>query len=226
MENIKGNLERIKREISTICAEVGRDPAEVRILAATKTRTADIIDYLDEYALVDAIGENKVQEFREKYHALRNIPWHFIGQLQKNKVKYIVGKAILIHSVDRIELAREISRRAQAAGVVQDVLIEVNVGGEVQKGGVAPDDLDKLRSDIAALPAIRVVGMMSVLPAAEPEVLEPLYIELQRLFESRRDDVFTVLSAGMSGDYAMAVRYGSNMIRLGTALFGERIYTK
>ena len=226
MENIKSNLDRIRQEISAVCNETGRDPAEVRILAATKTRSVDIIDYLDEYSLVDAVGENKVQEFREKYHVLRNIPWHFIGQLQTNKVKYIVGKAILIHSVDRIELAREISRRAMALGVVQDVLVEVNIGGEAQKGGVSPEGLDDLRSEIATLPAIRVRGLMSVLPAVDDDALQPLYARLERLYKDRRDEVFDTLSAGMSADYAMAVRYGSNMIRPGTALFGERVYSK
>ena len=169
----------------------------------------------------------RVQEFNEHYR--EGMRWHFIGQLQTNKVKYLVGRTELIHSLDRDELAREIERQAAKHGIVQDCLLEVNMGGELTKGGVAPAEVADFLRSVEGYAHIRVRGLMSVLPQAEESELRKLYASLRSLFESTKElgtanYSADYLSAGMSGDYKIALEYGSNMIRLGRTLFGERVY--
>ena len=174
------------------------------------------------------LGENRVQELTAKYDPAYR--WHFIGQLQTNKVKYIADKVELIHSLDREELAKEIEKQAAKHGKVQDCLVEVNMGSEISKGGVAPaETVDFIRS-LASYGHIRVRGLMSVLPnLGDTPELRALYASLRDLFAEVRNMKqenlsADYLSAGMSGDYKIALEYGSNMIRLGRTLFGERVY--
>ena len=220
MVNLKA-IEEIRRAV----AATGR---EVTVVAAAKTRTKEEIDALMQCAPDFVLGENRVKEFREAYNPA--YPWHFIGQLQTNKVKYIIGKVSLIHSLDRTELADEIEKRAEKCGVVQDCLVEVNMGSEISKGGVEPDSAVEFVKSLAGYGHIRVRGLMSVLPAlGDTPELRRLYAELQALYGEacgiKQDNAkIDLLSAGMTNDYHVALEYGANIIRVGRAIFGERIY--
>lgn len=220
MVNLKA-IEEIRRAV----AATGR---EVTVVAAAKTRTKEEIDALMQCAPDFVLGENRVQEFREAYNPA--YPWHFIGQLQTNKVKYIIGKVSLIHSLDRTELADEIEKRAEKCGVVQDCLVEVNMGSEISKGGVEPDSAVEFVKSLAGYGHIRMRGLMSVLPAlGDTPELRRLYAELQALYGEacgiKQDNAkIDLLSAGMTNDYHVALEYGANIIRVGRAIFGERIY--
>lgn len=212
-------------EIRRAVRETGRG---ITVVAAAKTRAKEEIDELMRLAPEFVLGENRVQEFMSAYDPAYR--WHFIGQLQTNKVKYLAGKVELIHSLDRHELAREIERRSERAGVVQDCLVEVNMGSEISKGGVEPGSAIEFIRELAAYPHIRVRGLMSVLPAlGDTPELRRLYADLAALFEEAKklpgqggDIAF--LSAGMTGDWHIALEYGANIIRLGRAIFGERVY--
>lgn len=220
MVNLKA-IEEIRRAV----AATGR---EVTVVAAAKTRTKEEIDALMQCAPDFVLGENRVQEFREAYNPA--YPWHFIGQLQTNKIKYIIGKVSLIHSLDRTELADEIEKRAEKCGVVQDCLVEVNMGSEISKGGVEPDSAVEFVKSLAGYGHIRVRGLMSVLPAlGDTPELRRLYAELQALYGEacgikQNNAKIDLLSAGMTNDYHVALEYGANIIRVGRAIFGERIY--
>lgn len=187
-------------------------------------------DTIDEFMSVApdfVLGENRVQEFVERYD--EKYVWHIIGQLQTNKVKYVVGKVDLIHSLDRADLAKEIEKQAIKHGIVQKCLVEINMGAEITKGGVRPEETLDFIQSMKDYPHIEIKGVMSVLPNLDDKVrLANLYDELQRIFEdakSIRQEGVNVefLSAGMSNDYKVALEHGSNMLRLGRILFGERI---
>lgn len=213
------------REVREAVAACGR---EVAVVAAVKMQTKDTVDELMRAAPDFILGENRVQELTAKYDP--SYRWHFIGQLQTNKVKYIADKVELIHSLDRAELAKEIDRQAAKHGKIQDCLVEVNMGSEISKGGVAPEEAAEFLRTLQDFSHIRVRGLMSVLPnLGDTPELRSLYAGLQSLFESTAGLSLSnyradILSAGMSGDYKIALEYGSNMIRLGRTLFGERIY--
>ncbi len=196
---------------------------EVLLVAATKTRTPQEIQCAID-AGIKAVAENKVQEFREKHDLIHGADQHFIGRLQTNKVKYLMGKVDLIHSVDRDPLAEEIDRRAAALRLTQDVLIEVNIASEASKGGYPLEEamsaLRRIRTD-----CVRPVGFMAMLPRSDDDAyLETLAKKMRNLFEKARDADENIrwLSMGMSGDWKLCLRHGANMIRLGTAIFGER----
>ena len=215
------HIEEVRRAV----AECGR---EVTLVAAVKMQTKETVDELMRVAPDFVLGENRVQELTAKYDPAYR--WHFIGQLQTNKVKYIADKVELIHSLDREELAKEIEKQAAKHGKVQDCLVEVNMGSEISKGGVAPaETVDFIRS-LASYGHIRVRGLMSVLPnLGDTPELRALYASLRDLFAEvrnmKQENISAdYLSAGMSGDYKIALEYGSNMIRLGRTLFGERVY--
>lgn len=215
------HIEEVRRAV----AECGR---EVTLVAAVKMQTKETVDELMRVAPDFVLGENRVQELTAKYDPAYR--WHFIGQLQTNKVKYIADKVELIHSLDREELAKEIEKQAAKHGKVQDCLVEINMGSEISKGGVAPaETVDFIRS-LASYGHIRVRGLMSVLPnLGDTPELRALYASLRDLFAEVRNMKqenlsADYLSAGMSGDYKIALEYGSNMIRLGRTLFGERVY--
>lgn len=213
----------IEENVKKLLGFVKNADHPVKIVAATKTRSAEEINALAGYGIT-AMGENRVQELLSKYDGLKMDEIHFIGALQTNKVKYIVDKVCMIQSVDRAELAAEIEKRCAAINKIMDVLIEVNAGGEESKSGCDEDGLFPLLETVSAMPHIRIKGLMSVLPI-NADVM--LYDKMKELYDKVRAACPTAeyLSVGMSGDYEIAVAHGANMIRPGSLLFGERIYT-
>lgn len=221
IENYKNAMSRLE----TALEESGRSIKDVLVIGASKTIPLERILFVRDNTDVKIFGENRVQELLEKYTP--DVRWHFIGQLQTNKVKYIVDKVELIHSVDRLSLLQEIDRQAKKHGKVQDILIEVNIGGEEKKGGVAPAEVIDFAKEVDKYPSVRLKGLMSVLPNVEKEALDAFYLQLSKLYDTlkqtRLDNAdIRYLSAGMSNDYDVAVKYGANIVRLGRALFGER----
>ena len=231
--NIERNLAEIKENISLACSRVQRDPSEITLLAATKTVTPENINRAIA-AGVRVVGENRVQELLSKYEEINkeNIEVHFIGRLQTNKVKYIVDKADLIHSVDSLKLAAGIDRAAEKISKIQDVLVEVNIGAEETKSGVSPDKAVLFADSLRDFRNLRVRGIMSIPPVIENE--EQLRAVFRRLFKIYVDickknsdnKLNSIFSVGMSEDYIIAIEEGSNMIRVGTRLFGVREYKK
>lgn len=221
IENYKNAMSRLE----TALEEAGRNVQDVLVIGASKTMPLERILFVRDNTDVKIFGENRVQELLEKYTP--DVRWHFIGQLQTNKVKYIIDKVELIHSVDRLSLLQEIDRQAKKHGKVQDILIEVNIGGEEKKGGVAPAEVIDFAKEVDKYPSVRLKGLMSVLPNVEKEALNAFYLQLSKLYDTlkqtRLDNAdIRYLSAGMSNDYDVAVKYGANIVRLGRALFGER----
>lgn len=221
IENYKNAMSRLEMALE----ESGRNVKDVLVIGASKTMPLERILFVRDNTDVKIFGENRVQELLEKYTP--DVRWHFIGQLQTNKVKYIIDKVELIHSVDRLSLLQEIDRQAKKHGKVQDILIEVNIGGEEKKGGVAPAEVIDFAKEVDKYPSVRLKGLMSVLPNVEKEALDAFYLQLSKLYDTlkqtRLDNAdIRYLSAGMSNDYDVAVKYGANIVRLGRALFGER----
>lgn len=217
----KNNLEYVRNLVK-------KYPREIKLIAASKTQSKEIVDEFMQIAPEFILGENRVQELLSKYDP--NYTWHLIGQLQTNKVKYIIDKVEMIHSLDRDDLAKEIEKQATKINKVQSCLVEINMGAEITKGGVAPEETIDFIKSLAKYPHIKIEGIMSVLPNLEDKKeLCSLYKQLYSIFEAtkqiKQDNVeIKYLSAGMSGDYEMALENGSNMIRLGRVLFGERNY--
>ena len=223
--NYQGVLKRLK----SAAEKSGRDISEITLLAATKTVDADTINYAIEKGITH-IGENRVQELISKHGLLRPAHSHFIGHLQTNKVKDIIDKVEMIESVDSIRLANEISKQAQKLGIVMDVLLEINIGGEESKSGFAPEDAEKAVRESAKLDGIRVKGLMTIPPATDlPEESRKYFREMYKLFIDIRgknidNSSMSVLSMGMSNDFDIAAEEGATLVRVGTALFGKRIY--
>lgn len=219
---LKENIERIRAELSVYPG--------ARLLAATKTVPAEVINYAVRECALDLIGENRVQELLSKYDDIEKdgVQIHFIGSLQRNKVKYIADKVSMIHSLDSLPLAMEIEKQCAKLDKVMDVLIEINIAGEESKGGILPEELDGFYADIKDLPHIRVTGLMTMAPALAGEDGWRMYFNRAKaLFDSfcRENTLSTdspVLSMGMSASYRVALEAGSNMIRVGSNLFGER----
>lgn len=219
---LKENIESVLNEIKN-----GNNLGEkITLVAATKTVSADVINQAINYG-VEIVAENKVQEFREKTDNIIGAEQHFIGHLQTNKVKYLVGKVKLIHSVDNLKLAEEISRVAKNRGVIQDVLLEINVGGEASKSGCSPNEAEKFAENATKLDNIRVLGLMAMLPKSDDEkFIARLCLQMREIYDTllSKGYGFKYLSVGMSADYKIAIKNGSNTIRLGTQLFGQRNY--
>ena len=217
--------ENVKKALAEIAG--GNNFGEkITLVAATKTRTADEINEAVAAGIAD-VGENKVQEFTAKYDAVCGANRHFIGHLQTNKVKYLIGKTYLIHSLDRFELADEIQKRADRAGWTADCLIEVNIGSELSKSGFSPDDAAAAYEKLRGYSNLRIRGLMAMLPLGGDAALwQSLCKKMRALYETLRDrdENICYLSMGMSGDWRICTENGSNMIRLGTALFGPRHY--
>lgn len=221
------NLRRIREEVRETLAKCGRSEKELRIMAVTKTVEPERINQVID-AGIDLLGENRVQEFlskEEAYH-LERAQVHFIGHLQSNKVKYIIDKVTMIESVSSLKLAREIDRCAAKAGRTMDVLLEVNIGEEESKSGFAKEELWNALPELAQLPHLHVKGLMCIPPVMQSE---KFFCDTRQLFidikDKKLDNIdMSILSMGMSADYKTAIEYGSNIIRLGTALFGRRNY--
>ena len=218
------NVQRIEERILQACQRSGRSREEIILLGASKYADAEKIRQAYQCG-VKVFGESRAQDFLKKLEILKDLPidWHFIGRLQTNKVKYIIDKVSLIHSVDRPNLAEEINKRAEKIQKVQDVLIEVNVGGEETKGGVSPEELKNLFEYCLNLKNIRVLGLMTIPPYEEdPERVRPYFIKLRKLKEKLEEDYkirLIHLSMGMSNDFEVAVEEGATILRIGSALF-------
>ena len=230
--SIRENIERIRREIDQAARETGRTGADITLVGASKMNDAEVCQEAIA-AGIDVLGENRVQEMTAKLaqNAYDGAPLHFIGHLQRNKVKQVVGKAALIQSVGSEELLREIDRQAEKLGLVQDILLEVNIGGEAAKSGFAPAALADAAALARTLPHVRVRGLMTIPPADASreenmvyfQKVHALYVDIN---EKMYDNKWECISMGMSGDFADAIRCGSNMVRVGTAIFGARNYAK
>lgn len=221
---------QVQERVRQAALAAGRDPAEVTLVAATKVQTSDTIRQAIA-AGIAVCGENRVQEFNEHWKdgAYEGAEVHFIGHLQKNKVKYLVGKVSLIESVDSLALLEAINARAEKVGVVQDILIEVNIGGEASKSGVEPEKVEELLRAAAEMDHVNPRGLMAIPPVADgPEGNRPYFRKMYQLFVdikgklSDNKSSIDILSMGMSGDFADAIAEGATQVRVGTALFGQR----
>ena len=220
------HLEAVRARIEQAAKRAGRDPAAVTIVAVTKTHPVTAVQEAADAGLLD-VGENKVQEALAKQEEWKGpaVRWHLIGHLQRNKAKQAVGRFALIHSLDSIRLADALEQAAAKAGVVQDVLIQVNVAREEQKDGVLPEDAEALARHAEALPHLEVKGWMTMAPFTDDVAVQRATFRGLRELSERfpiPDSRFPVLSMGMSGDFEAAVEEGATMLRLGTILFGER----
>ena len=227
---IAENYREVEQKVCEACARSGRSRSEVTLIAVSKTKPVEMLREAME-AGAEAFGENKVQELCDKYEVLpRNINWHLIGHLQRNKVKYVVEKAELIHSVDSLRLAEEISKEAVKKNIQANILIEVNVAEEESKFGVTVEGTEELIRQIAPLPHIHIRGLMTIAPYVEdPEENRIIFRTLKKLAVDIKmkniDNVdMDVLSMGMTGDYQVAIEEGATMVRVGTGIFGERDY--
>ena len=224
---IAKNLEAVRDSIRRAAEAAGRDPAEVRLIAVSKTKPVSMIQEAVRWGMMD-FGENRPQELAEKFPQVPGVRWHLIGQLQRNKVKYIIDKADLIHSVDSLTLAEEIEKRAESLGKVQDILIQVNVSGEETKSGVSPAEAPALCREISALEPVRIRGLMTISVRGMSEAgnreifgrLKQLSKEIAALGLSRVS--MEELSMGMTHDYEAAIAAGATLIRIGTGIFGAR----
>lgn len=227
---IRDQLHEVETRIQAACARAGRKREEVTLIAVSKTKPIEVLQ--EAYDLgVRVFGENKVQELTEKYDALpRDIHWHMIGHLQTNKVKYIVEKAELIHSVDSFRLAQAIEKEAAKRGLTSDILVEVNVAEEESKFGVRVNEVISFIETLAQFPHLHVRGLMTIAPFVEnPEENRPIFKNLHKLSvdiaHKNIDNVnVNILSMGMTNDYEVAIEEGATMVRVGTGIFGARDY--
>lgn len=229
-KTLESNIQAVRARIEAAAREAGRDPGEITLCAATKVQTSDTIRAAIA-AGIAVCGENRVQEFTAHLadDAYAGAKVHFIGHLQRNKVKYIVGKVDLIESVDNRELLEMIDKRAEKVGVVQDILIEVNIGGEESKSGAAPEEAKRLASLAGSLSHVRLRGLMAIPPVSTGEgsnrkffaAMHQLFVDLQgKKYDN--ESTMDILSMGMSKDYPDAILEGATLVRVGTALFGPR----
>ena len=227
---IKENIDEVRKRIENSAKKVGRNPDDILLLAVSKT--IDVPKIIDALACgLNSLGENRVQEIMEKYEPMGDgINWHFIGHLQTNKVKYIIDKVCLIHSVESIKLATEIDKKAEKSGVVMDILVEVNMAGEESKFGIAPSECESFIRELSKFKNIRVKGLMTVAPFTEnPEDNRIYFRKLKEMLvdiNSKNIDNINMceLSMGMTGDYEVAIEEGATIVRVGTGIFGERFY--
>ncbi len=230
MNDIKENLKEINERIKNAAAVSGRKVEEILLLGVTKTVDIDRIRVLMECG-VKSLGENRVQELLSKYDVIGSqAKWHLIGSLQTNKVKYIIDKVELIHSVESVKLAEEIDKQAKKRNKVSDILVEVNIAGESSKHGVEPDDVNKFIDEISRFDNICIKGIMTVAPFVEnPQENRKYFEKMRKLFIDNKgknvDNInMTYLSMGMTNDYEVAIEEGANIVRIGTGIFGKREY--
>lgn len=225
------NFKRIYDTIGEAALQSGRQPEDITLLAATKTVPPAVIEYATSHG-IQVIGENRAQELNEKYpfYHLPTSQIHFIGHLQTNKVASVVGKVGMIQSVDSLKLAKEISKKSEALSMVTDILLEINVGGEENKSGLPPEQAVSLALEASQLPGIRIRGLMTIPPIAnDPNITRKFFSNIYAMsVDIRRKNIdnvsMDILSMGMSSDYREAILEGSTMVRIGSLLFGKRIY--
>ena len=231
--SITQNIAEIRSRIAEAAKRSGRSPEDILLIAVTKLHEPDEIEEAIATGITD-IAENKVQEIQKKYDQIASpVRWHLIGHLQTNKVKYIIDKVVMIHSVDSLKLAEEIDKRAAAAGKTMDVLLQVNAAHEESKFGLDPKDVPQVMQDILdTCPNVRIRGLMHMAPWSEdPEEIRPYFKEVKDLFDTlsrveHPNSDFKYLSMGMSHDFETAIEEGANIVRIGTSIFGERDYSK
>lgn len=229
-DEVKENVLKCLDLIEQAKMRAGRSD-KVTLIGATKMQSKELIAQLNDSKVLTDVGENRVQELVEKYESGKDLNWHMIGQLQTNKVKYIIDKVVLIHSLDRPSLADEIDRQAKKHNKVMDCLIEVNMGSEISKGGVAPEELYSLLDYVEGKDSIRLRGLMTVMPNLEDkDRLKDMYLSFNKLYQDfakrvSNRHIIDILSCGMTNDFQMAIEYGgATVVRLGRVLFGERNY--
>ena len=230
--SIKGNLEAVENNIENACKASGRDRSEVTLIAVSKTKPVEMLQEAYDAGIRD-FGENKVQELTDKYDKMpSDIKWHMIGHLQRNKVKYIVDKVVMIHSVDSVALAEEISKQAVKKGVDNvDILVEVNIGDEDSKFGIVYNQAAEFVEKIMSFSNITVRGFMCVAPIAlNPDENRQYFTQMKQLCvdinaKMGNNSSVNVLSMGMTGDYQVAIEEGATLVRVGTGIFGERDYS-
>lgn len=230
MQNIRENVAVVEAKIASAAKRAGRNPDDILLLAVSKTKPVEVIREAVDCGLT-ALGENKVQEIMDKFEPMgKGIHWHLIGHLQTNKVKYIIDKVDMIHSVESLRLAQEIDKRAAAAQVKMDILVEVNMAGEESKFGVRPEDTEAFLRELAKFDNICVRGLMTVAPFVnDPEENRVYFRKMRELLvdmnAKKIDNIsMDVLSMGMTGDYEVAIEEGATIVRVGTGIFGERYY--
>lgn len=224
------NLAKVQENIRIACKKAGRQESDVTLIAVSKTKPVSMLEEVYREGIRE-FGENKVQELTEKQTVLPgDIHWHMIGHLQRNKVKYIVGSVSLIHSVDSLRLAQEISSQAVKKQIRQEILVEVNIASEESKFGISKEEAISLVEEIAKLPGIRIRGLMTIAPFVENPEENRIYFQKMRelsvdIARKNIDNVeVDILSMGMTGDYMVAIEEGATMVRVGTGIFGERNY--
>ena len=227
---LKENLSSVEARISEACARCGRQRDEVKLIAVSKTKPAEMIQEVYDTGIRE-FGENKPQEIREKHALLpQDIHWHMIGNLQRNKIKYVIERACMIHSIDSVSLAEAVSQEAVKRDLVMPVLIEVNMAGEDAKGGIKPEETEDFIRTVSKLPNIRIDGLMTIAPFTDqPEDNRVYFRGLKKLLvdiNAKNIDNVSMreLSMGMTGDYEVAIEEGATMVRVGTAIFGDRFY--
>ena len=229
---ISDNLTLVRNNIEKAAGKAGRDPGSVTLIAVSKTKPLAMVEECISAGQTD-FGENKPQELRDKFDTLgrEDIRWHMIGHLQKNKIKYVIGRACLIHSVDSVDLAAEISRQAVNKGIVMPILLEVNIAGEESKFGFAPEETIEAVKTISRMEGVAIRGLMTIAPYVEdPEQNRCHFRNLRDLsIDIAKQNIDNVsmydLSMGMTGDYEVAVQEGATFVRVGTGIFGERDYS-
>lgn len=227
---LKDQLQEVEKRIQAACDRAGRKREEVTLIAVSKTKPVETLQ--EAYDLgVRIFGENKVQELTAKYEALpKDIHWHMIGHLPTNKVKYIIDKAELIHSVDSLKLAETIEKEAAKHDLIADILVEVNVAEEESKFGMKMEEVIPFVEKVSAFPHVRVRGLMTIAPFVEdPEENRSIFADLHKLYidikkKNHDNDTVSVLSMGMTNDYEVAIEEGATMVRVGTGIFGARNY--
>lgn len=217
--NLKKNLDDIHARIENAAKRAGRDSSGVTLICVSKTIDTDTISAAARLG-EKIFGENRPQELRDKFDFVEGATWHIIGHLQTNKVKYVVGKASLIHSVESLRLAEAIDAEAKKQGLIQDILIEVNISGEESKYGLTTEEIPNIIKEIDTLSNIRFKGFMTMAPLGAPEEeIRSIFRKAKELFDSYRENGATILSMGMSGDFEIAVEEGATHVRVGSAIF-------
>ena len=229
---LKENLTQVQNNIAAACQKAGRDLNDVTLIAVSKTKPIEMLQEVYDEG-IRTFGENKVQEMMDKEGIMpKDIKWHMIGHLQRNKVKYLMGKTALIHSVDSLRLAEEISNQSVKHQVETDILVEVNIAEEESKFGITKEEAIQLVTDISKLPNIHIKGLMTIAPFVDdPEDNRKYFKEIKQLSVDIKnkniDNVsMEILSMGMTGDYMVAIEEGATLVRVGTGIFGERNYAR
>lgn len=230
IKSIQNAIRDVEEKISDACKRVGRNPEEVTLIAVSKTMPVEAIREAMECGVIE-FGENRPQELRDKQAEITEpLHWHMIGSLQTNKLKYVIGKTVLIHSVDSVHLAQAINEMSGKKGLVTDILLEINVAGEESKHGISPEELEETVRTLATYSDIKIRGLMTVAPYTEDAEENRIYFKQMKqlmvdINSKNIDNVYMdILSMGMTGDYEIAIEEGATLVRVGTGIFGHRVY--